>query len=163
MKIISSFLFLVFLMGCVSNSKVTSQSIQQMGDQQLKEEVSKLSLLQKDECLKPVYAPLRAKAPCSTTDISLAQLADSTKITDSQKILFIQAASTLDTYTKSITALYRRSESATGQRIAEARESAFVQVTNNRLELIDRKITWGQYLRNRQAIELEMLKRAQSF
>lgn len=151
----------LLISGCASTQSDGSQLMGQISAGSIPDAIAKLSQRQKEECLKAEYEPLRVKAPCSAKDVTFAQLADTTKMTDAQKALFLKAASAMDSYSKSITDLYRQTGTPAGMKIADAREWAYSQSTNNRLELVDRKITWGTYLRNRQNIEQEMLKRAQ--
>ena len=161
MKIISSFAFVLLLVGCASQQIDLNQPVKQVSVSNLNDEIIKLHMKQKEECMKPEYEPLRLKAPCSAKDVTFAQLADTTKITDAQKSLFMKAAAVMDGYSKSITELYRQSGSSAGQKIADARDWAYGQSNNNRLELVERQITWGSYLKNRQSIEQEMIKRTQ--
>ena len=161
MKIISSLVFVWLLTGCAMNQSGSNLLSGQVSAGSVTDAIAKLNVQQKEECMKPEYAPLRLKAPCSTKDLTFAQLADTTKMTDVQKDLFMQATTVMDSYSRSITDLYRQTGTPPGLKIADARDWAYAQSTQNRLELVERKITWGNYLKQRQQIEQDMLKRAQ--
>ena len=124
------------------------------------EQIGQLVALQKEECMKPEYVALRQKSPCTSKDITFAELTDATKMTNAQKVLFMKAVAVLDAYSSQITDIYRKLGTPEAMKIVDAREWLQSQNTNNRLELVERKISWGVYLRNRQQLDAEMLRRA---
>lgn len=112
-------------------------------------------------CMSAQYATLRQKNPCDSKDISFAQLADNARITATQRQEMVQAYTQLDAVYKEITMLYQGHGSEQATRIAKAREWAFEQSRDNRLNLVNGKISWGQYLNQRLKINAAMNQRAQ--
>lgn len=123
--------------------------------------ITSLSKAQLDACLSQEFSRLRVLTPCRVDDITFNQLANNKKITNQERDLFIQASTKLDEYGKQITQAYREAGVAAAIKIADARAWAHGQSLQNRLALVNREITWGEYLRQRMNIEAAMLRRAQ--
>lgn len=159
----SSWLILLVSAGltaCGSPSAPHGSTAEGSPAQVLNEKVAALARSQLDECMSNEFEALRRLSPCKTGDITLAQLANNTKISQADRGVFIKASDRLDGYGKQITQIYQQSDLASAQRIAEARTWAQLEATQNRLALVNHKITWGEYLRQRMSIEAEMLRRA---
>ncbi len=116
---------------------------------------------QRTICLEPKYAAMRSKSPCLNSEINFAQLADNTKITDAQRAQVIDAFTRMDRLYNEITAMYQAYGTEQSIRIAQARTWAFEQSLKNRLQLVNRNVTWGQYLDQRMKINSEMMRKAQ--
>jgi len=149
------------LTACASPSGQEGSTAQSGAAEALNEQVAVLARSQLDACMSAEFAALRRLSPCQTGDITLAQLANNTKINPRDRDLFIKASDRLDEYSKQITQIYQRSDLASAQRVAQARIWAQSEATQNRLAIVNQKITWAQYLRQRMSIEAEMLRRAQ--
>lgn len=128
----------------------------------LKEQLNQLNRSQYDICTSTKYAALQSFNPCSNKDISFAQLADNKKVTPAQRAQMIALYTELDPVYQQITALYKNQGSDDGRLIADARDWAFEQARENRLQLINGKVTWGQYLDRRVKINNTMSQRIQS-
>lgn len=120
-----------------------------------------LSKEQLDTCMSQKFDRLRALTPCLTADITFTQLANNQKINSQDRELFIQASTKLDEFGKQITQAYRDAGVDGASKIADARSWAHAQSLQNRLALVNREITWGEYLKQRMNIEAAMLRRAQ--
>ena len=127
----------------------------------LNSKVDALLQEQRSICLEPKYAAMRSKSPCLNSEINFTQLADSSKITDAQRAQVVDAFTRMDKLYNEITTVYQAYGTEQTQRIAQARTWAFEQSLKNRLQLVNRNITWGQYLDQRMKINAEMMRRAQ--
>lgn len=139
----------------------TAQAGQESPEAILNQKISALLQEQRKVCMDPKYAAVRSKSPCQSSNITFASLADNNKITATQRAQLIEASTQMDRYSHEITSLYRAFGTEPALRIADARDWAYKQSLQNRLNLANGKITWGQYLDQRMKIESEMMRRAQ--
>lgn len=109
------------------------------------------AMCNKDE-LKEYYK----KTSCSALEISFEQLADESKITDSQKIALVKQRHEV--------AMIEREQDAVQKQRGEAGQK-FIYLANNflrpaneknNLDLYNGKITWGDYNKKRKELVLEM-------
>lgn len=149
------------LAACSSPSSQVGATREDNPAQALNEKVAAIAQSLLNDCMSTEFESLRRLSPCKTGDITLAQLANNSKINSRDRELFIQASDRLDAYSKQITQTYQQSDLTSAQRVAQARTWAQFETTQNRLALLNQKITWGEYLRQRMSIEAEMLRRAQ--
>ena len=103
---------------------------------------------------KPQYAPVIAKTPSKNTDIVFAHLSDKTKITPEQKTLFSSYLAEIEPLELKITATLRSANQTQATRIADLRDVSLLQSNQNRLNLIDQKITWGEFNIKRKEISV---------
>ena len=103
-------------------------------------------------CTRPEYEPLFEKCPCDPRKITFAQMADRTKITDGQKALFLKFATEADAATDAGTESIRKMGGPRNQKLVEIRQWSNQQNLKVRLDLVDRKITWGEYATRRKQI-----------
>lgn len=160
MKSILIMAFTLLLNACSTQTVNQGPIVENSAVQESNEKINRIVALQKEECMKSEYAAIRQKSPCSSKDITFAELTDATKMTNAQKVLFMKAIAVLDSYSKQITDIYRQLGTPEANKIADAREWSQAQAVTNRLELVEKKITWGVYLRSRQQQDAEMLRRA---
>jgi len=145
----------------VELSKSEPAQGQAMTEAVLNQKIDALLSQQRQICMDPKYADLRGKSPCQTSEITFKQLTDNAKITSGQRIQLIEASTQMDRINKEITALYAAFGTEQATRVAQARQWAYEQSITSRLNLVNQKITWGQYLDQRVKINTEMLRKAQ--
>ncbi|MDO8692723.1 MAG: hypothetical protein Q7J51_01360 [Sheuella sp.] len=154
--------FALLISACATQNTNQVTQVDNFAIKNSNEQIEQIVALQKEECMRPEYVVLRKKSPCASRDITFAELTDATKMTNAQKVLFIKAVAVLDVYSNQITDIYRQLGTPEAIKVVDAREWLQSQNMNNRLELVERKITWGVYLRNRQQMDSEMLRRAKN-
>lgn len=93
-----------------------------------------------------------AKTACKISDLSLAQLADGSRVTPAQKKAMDQLSPELNSINRETINLQQSiSGKSTGARVSTL-QSAFDADEKNRLNLYTGKITWGQYNTTRKEI-----------
>lgn len=109
-----------------------------------------VSMCARDE-LKEYYKKTACKAP----DVSFEQIADSTKVTPSQKTALVKQREQVALLEKENDAIQRQRGSA-GEKVM-AISNSFVRPENekNNLDLYNGKITWGEYNKRRKEIFFE--------
>lgn len=148
--------------GCTSVSLNNTDPSSASGTPQavLNQQIDKLLLEQRSVCMSAQYEAMRQKNPCSIADITFAQLADNSKITNTQRPQVIDAYTKMDKLYQEITALYQAFGTEQATKVVQARNWAYEQSLKNRLSLVNGQITWGQFLDQRKQINTEMMRRA---
>ncbi len=107
-------------------------------------------------CNKAEYQVILAKSPCG--EISFAQMADSSKITEAEKELFIKFATEFDAASaEQIAFLYRRGHLGDTKSLVGAVQWEYTlqQTQRAALDLVGQKVTWGEFVTRRKAISVE--------
>jgi hypothetical protein len=151
----------IMLSACGTNPDLRPESSLAAEIDAANQKISALIKAQLSICMNQKFEKLRLISPCQTENITFAQLANNTKITNQERELFIQASTQLDAFSKQITQTYRNADIGSSNKIADSRTWAHTQTLENRLALINKKITWGEYLKQRMNIEARMLRQAQ--
>lgn len=151
----------ITLSACGTSPDVGQESTRTAEIDATNQKISALIKAQLNTCMNETFETLRLLSPCQTENITFTQLANNTKITNQERELFIQASTQLDAFSKQITQTYRDADINSANKIADARAWAHTQSLENRLALINKKITWGEYLKQRMNIEASMLRQAQ--
>ncbi len=104
--------------------------------------------------MKPEYQVVIDKAPIKLTDITFTHLSDKSKMNANQKAAFLAMIEETDVLVFRITSVYRNAGDPKAQRIADLRDAIRVPLNQNRLNLIDQKITWGEFNLKRQEVDV---------
>lgn len=106
--------------------------------------IYKISSSLRDECAKPEYREIISKSPCLISALTLDQLSDNSKITDSQKRPFAELSKFVGAGLNNILQAYRsggladRKHAEYYARFVTARQSLDI-------DLYQGKLTWGAY------------------
>lgn len=121
----------------------------------VKQQVAQVVEKIKAACASQEFREYYSKTACNTNDMSLAQLADNSKITEAQKIVFIKQQEVILAYNKEMYEVIRTA-GPNGIREAENFKN-FVQPLSekNSLNLYMGSITWGEYNQRRKEIARE--------
>ena len=126
------------------------------------DEMNRLGSKLTEICKKPEYAVIAEKVPCDHNAMTFAQMADSTKVTDGQKALLMKYWAEVDPVWAAVTAAIRSTNQRTYMKIADLRDEFVLQSNRLRLELINRKITWGEFATRRKEMSSELVKKINS-
>jgi hypothetical protein len=151
----------IMLSACGTNPDLKQKSSRTAEIDATNQKISALFKAQLSTCMNQKFEKLRLISPCQTENITFTQLANNTKITNQERKLFIQASTQLDAFGKQITETYRDADIDGANKIANARAWAHTQALENRLALINKEITWGEYLKQRMNIDASMRRQAQ--
>lgn len=99
------------------------------------------------------------KTACKTSDLSLAQLSDSSKITTAQKRSLDQLSPEINSINKETLELQRNSSAKNLSARLSTLQNSIDAGEKNRLNLYAGKITWGQYNSTRKEISKELASR----
>ena len=150
----------------LKNKEIAQAQIQAQAEQnqklneEMKREFSEYRMKYKRNCLKQDYAEYYAKTACFVQDITFAQIADETKITEAQKkSLLSQSESVLELrkYNNELQLRYRGEQGK--KRVQVERNYLEPKEEANNLDLYNGKITWGVYNKNRKDIQFELENR----
>jgi hypothetical protein len=123
----------------------TAPSVAQRTNDEIKPLISQIEAI----AAKSEYRVFYEKAP-KVTDITFTHLSDKSKMTVAQKETFLALIDEVDPLNSRITTLLRQANDPKATRIADLRDTEKVRVNQLRLNLIDQKITWGEYNLKRQ-------------
>lgn len=110
----------------------------------------------RETCTNPEFAPYFEMTACAVKDIQFQHIANETKITANQKIVFIKARAALDAMNRQQMDNARQFGGETGRRNAAKADSFQPQVDQNNLDLYNGQITWGTYNKRRREIFSQM-------
>lgn len=96
-------------------------------------------------CAKPEYQSILAKSPCKAEDISLVQLADESRISESEKAAFARLRAEGHETDKMGLAVYRAAGGPRGNKFADAVDASRAAFEQTALALYTGKVTWGEY------------------
>lgn len=108
-------------------------------------------------CDKPEYVPLLLKTPCLSKDISLAHLADSTKITQEQKDLLLKYRTEVDAYNRERNEFVRNDGFGLDRQWADYLDSIQPEIDKYNLDLYKGNITWGDYNQLRKNLTVKIV------
>jgi hypothetical protein len=86
-----------------------------------------------------------AKAACKASDITLEQMADTSKVTPEQKEALSKLPSLNNAINVKLHDAFLRYGGATGAKVVAARERAIQDSRDSQLKLFEGKMTWGEY------------------
>ena len=114
-----------------------------------------LQTTQQKVCGNPEFAPYYTKTACVITDITFAQLADTSRISPEVKTIFIELRRALEAQQRESLEILRKSSTAGAKRADLWIESFKAPNDKNSLDLYNGAITWGEYNRRRQELYKE--------
>ncbi len=104
-------------------------------------------------CAKPEYDLLIKKSPCDSTNISMDQMADDSKIATKLKKKFLAFRKEIQNLSKQKREFLRLNALVDNdRRLADQMESTELDSIGNSLDLHNGKITWGEYNKIRKDI-----------
>jgi hypothetical protein len=120
---------------------------------QLKTAVDQIIRENQEACKREEYKPLYVKSACRVTDISLQQLADTSRISATEKMLFQKLQSENQTHLEKAASAYRSYGGVPGLDGALVLERTEKLIENNALGLYEGTISWGDYSKRRREIQ----------
>lgn len=108
----------------------------------------------KKVCEDPKYSELVKKSPCSSALITIEQLADNSKLTPTEKIVYLDFIKSIDTLTQKMDN-FRSNGGMFWKKYYQFRITYEIpKVDSNRIDLIQGKTTWGEYNQKRKELDL---------
>ena len=120
---------------------------------QLETAVDQIIRENQEVCKREEYKPLYLKSACKFTDISLEQLADTSRITATEKLLFPKLRSENQAHIEKAASAYRSYGGAQGLDGALVLERIERLSEKNALDLYEGTISWGDYSKRRKEIQ----------
>ena len=120
---------------------------------QLKTAVDQIVTENKEACRREEYQPLYLKSACKVSDISPEQLADTSRISATEKSLFQKLQSENQARIERAVSAYRSNGGAQGLDGAVVLERTERLLEKNALDLSDGTISWGDYSKRRKDIQ----------
>jgi len=123
-----------------------------VASQPTKNRLSEIQTEMRALCESPDLVVYFNKTPCSTNDTTTAHLSDQTKITAEEKIALNKAAQLFGNLFNESNDILRVRDSKS-QQIVKFRETVAIPAQNKaRHDLVDGKISWGEYNKRRKEI-----------
>jgi hypothetical protein len=107
-------------------------------------------------CSQPEYGALFAKTPCRTRDITFQQLADGSSITQEQRPLLIRFRTEKEALYKGLANELRARGTDIDKQYADYIGSLQDNVTNVYLDVLNGKITWGEFNQRRKELAAKL-------
>ena len=109
-------------------------------------------------CSNPEYSSIYAKTPCFANEIEFKQMTDETKITSTQKQVFVKWREAIDSGNEQALSYEVRLNGNLGKKYSSYFTSTMKPENDkNNLDIYSGKITWGQYNSRRKEIYTKML------
>jgi len=147
----------LFLAICSNSQQVFAQATQPQDGSVVtspptKNRLSEIQTEMRALCKSPELVVYFNKTPCSTNDTTTAHLSDQTKITAEEKIAINKAAQLFGNLFNESNDILRVRDSKS-QQIVKFRETVAIPAQNKaRNDLVDGKISWGEYNKRRKEI-----------
>jgi len=107
-------------------------------------------------CEQPDYAALFAKSPCQYTNITFQQLADGSSITPEERSLLIRYRTEMEALYKGLANELRARGTDIDKQYADYINSLQDNVTNVYLDVLNGKITWGEFNQRRKELAAKL-------
>ncbi len=120
---------------------------------QIKTAVDQIVKENKEACKREEYLPLYLKSACRVADISREQLADTARISATEKLLFPKLQSENQARIERAASAYRTYGGAQGLDEALILERTERLLEKNALDLYEGTISWGDYSKRRKEIQ----------
>jgi len=105
-------------------------------------------------CEETKYAEIIKKTPCNSGEITIEQLADSSKITPSQKIAYQEWTKNTDAISRKMDAVRSNGNMFMKKYYDYRLSTSIPKVDSYRLNLVLGKSTWGEYNQKRKELDL---------
>ena len=113
-----------------------------------------------EQCLDKKLAAFYAKSPCSSRDMSLSQLTDTSKATPSQKPAIEAVQKNVKNYYTQYIEFHRKYNGARGASYSNYLATVLIpKIDKDYLDLYSNKITWGEFNQRRKNNSEENAKR----
>ncbi len=103
-------------------------------------------------CARPEFAPVFNRSSCHLGDLTIAQLADTTKIATADKKVFSQIRKESQDMGREAAAAYRAFGGERGRKIASAIDRAELLAEKNAIDLYAGNIGWGEFSQRRRDV-----------
>ena len=114
-------------------------------------------------CKEPAYSAYFSKTACLAQDITFDQMADTSKITNQQKVAFLGFKKAFDTQFAQYLDLIKNIPNSTGERLAALYQTTLMPESDkNSIDLYSGKITWGEYNQRRKEINAKFIEVAKN-
>jgi hypothetical protein len=120
---------------------------------QLSTSVDQIIRENQEACKRDEYNPLYLKSACRVTDITVEQLADTSRISATEKLLFQKLRSENQTHLEKAAFAYRSYGGAQGIVEASILEQTKRLFDKNAQDLYEGTIAWGEYSKRRKEIQ----------
>lgn len=110
-------------------------------------------------CTNSDYAAIYAKTACKAEDISIEQMSDKSKITQTQKTNFSALRTSIDASLREGIDRDRKYGGSKGVKVGNYVESVYMpKLEKLNLDLYNGKITWGEYNKSRKDLHSDLRK-----
>ena len=120
---------------------------------QLSTSVDQIIRENQEACKRDEYNPLYLKSACRVTDITVEQLADTSRISATEKLLFQKLRSDNQTHLEKAALAYRSYGGAQGIDASSILERTERLFDKNAQDLYEGTISWGDYSKRRKEIQ----------
>lgn len=103
-------------------------------------------------CARPEFAPVFARSSCHLGDLTIAQLADGSKISKTDKALFSQIRKESQEMGREAAAAYRAFGGERGRKVAAAIDRSEALAEKNAIDLYAGNTSWGEYSQRRRDV-----------
>lgn len=103
-------------------------------------------------CQKPRFQPLYEKSACEPSSLTLTQLANGERIADSERLFLLELVQEWKDRAKRVARAYGSVGDKKGREISLLVERSADKTEKNALDLYERRITWGEFNRERKEI-----------
>ena len=103
-------------------------------------------------CKRPEFAAIYARSACHLGDLTISQLADSSRLANADKAAFSKVRKESQDIGRKAAAAYRAFGGDRGRRVAAAFDRAEVMAERNGVDLYQGHITWGEYSQRRREV-----------
>jgi len=118
--------------------------------------MSKIEAEVKARCDDPANKAYFSKTACLSTNITIDQMADDSKITSQQKPVLMAVKKSLDAQMTKAFDTLKQIPNAPGARIASQYQAQSAEADKNFLDLYSGKITWGEYNQKRKELGVRL-------
>ena len=103
-------------------------------------------------CKRPEFAAIYARSACHLGDLTISQLADSSRLANADKAAFSKVRKESQDIGRKAAAAYRAFGGDRGRRVAAAIDRAELMAERNGVDLYQGHITWGEYSQRRREV-----------
>jgi hypothetical protein len=144
---------ITFLLSACTQMVLTKPGADVNQSIQLKTAVDQIIRETQEACKREEYKPLYLKSECKVADISLEQLADKSRITATEKLLFQKLRSENHAHIEKAASAYRSYGGAQGLDAALILERTDKLFEKNAQDLFEGSISWGDYSKRRMEVQ----------
>ena len=136
----------------IGNAKGLGVQQDQFTPTALKDTFTVILFDQEALCARAEFAPIYNRAACRIGDLTIAQLADTTKIANADKKLFSQLRKESQDIGRRAAAAYRAFGGEAGRKLAMAIDRAEALAEKNAIDLYAGNVSWGEFNQRRRDV-----------